>query len=82
MRSDIPHYDPQRVESFFAEQGFTMRRVSTLWRFPDRETLDAVLRIEFSARVADRALAELPGTTLPVGYRLHVRRKGIAARPT
>lgn len=82
MRSDIPHYDPQRVESFFAEQGFTVRRVSTLWRFPDRETLDAVLRIEFSARVADRALAELPGTTLPVGYRLHVRRKGIAARPT
>jgi hypothetical protein len=56
--------------------------VSTLWRFPDRQTLDAVLRIEFSARVADRALADLPGTTLPVGYRLHVRRKGIAARPT
>jgi SAM-dependent methyltransferase len=82
MRSDIPHYDPQRVESFFAEQGFTMRRVSTVWRFPDRETLDAVLRIEFSARVTGRALADLPGTTLPVGYRLHVRRKGIAARPT
>jgi SAM-dependent methyltransferase len=82
MRSDIPHYDPQRVESFFAEQGFTMRRVSTLWRFPDRETLDAVLRIEFSARVAERALADLRGTTLPVGYRLHVRRKGIAACAT
>jgi SAM-dependent methyltransferase len=82
MRSDIPHYDPQRVERFFAEQGFTMRRLSTVWRFPDRETLDAVLRIEFSARVADRASADLRGTTLPVGYRLHVRRKGIVARPT
>ena len=82
MRSDIPHYDPQRVESFFVEQGFTMRRVSTLWRFPDRKTLDAVLRIEFSARVAERALADLRGTTLPVGYRLHVRRKGIAAGAT
>lgn len=74
MRADIPRYDPARVEAFFARQGFTMRRVPAVWRFPDRETLEAVLRIEFSPEVADRAAAETPGVTLPVGYRLHVRR--------
>jgi hypothetical protein len=37
-----------------------------------------VLRIEFSRPVADRAIARTSGVTLPVGYRLHVRRTGIA----
>lgn len=77
MRADIPHYDPGRVERFFADQGFAMRRVPTVWRFPDRDTLEAVLRIEFSRAVADRAVGEVRGATLPVGYRLHVRRKDL-----
>jgi SAM-dependent methyltransferase len=80
MRADIPHYDPHRVERFFAEQGFSLRRVPTVWRFPDRSSLEAVLRIEFSARTADRAVAEVSGSVLPVGYRLHVRRKEIVPR--
>jgi hypothetical protein len=49
--------------------------VSTVWRFEKRADLEAVLRIEFSARVAERAIAETAGTEIPVGYRLHVRRK-------
>ncbi len=76
MRADIPHYDPVAVERFFARQGFGLRRVLTRWVFPDRETLDAVLRIEFSAPVAARAVAATTGTTLTVGYRVHVRRSG------
>lgn len=79
MRADIPHYDPARVEWFFARQGFATRRVATVWRFPDRATFEAVLRIEFSRTVAERAIAAIVGVTLPVGYRLHVRRK--AGRP-
>jgi SAM-dependent methyltransferase len=75
MRADIPHYSPTKVERFFADQGFSMTRIPTLWRFPDRATCAAVLRIEFSRATADRALAETPGVTIPVGYRLHVRRK-------
>lgn len=75
MRADIPHYDPERAERFFTAQGFSVRRIPTVWRFPDRETCEAVLRIEFSREVADRAVAETPGITIPVGYRLHVRRK-------
>lgn len=75
MRADIPHYSPARVERFFAAQGFSMLRIPTLWRFPDRATCEAVLRIEFSRATADRAVAETAGLTIPVGYRLHVRRR-------
>ncbi|MDN5749067.1 MAG: class I SAM-dependent methyltransferase [Pseudonocardia sp.] len=81
MRTDIPHYDPVRAERFFERLGFTTRRIATRWEFPDRATRDAVLRIEFSPAVADRAIAATPGLTLPVGYRLHVRRRPDPRRP-
>src|SRR5689334_11131727 len=48
LRADLPRYDPAAVERFFARQGFTQERVTSTWRFPDRETLEAVLRIEFA----------------------------------
>ena len=73
--ADLPQYDPAQVDAFFAAQGFSCRRVDTLWRFTSRANLEATLRIEFSAEVAARAIAETPGLTLPVGYRIHVRRK-------
>jgi len=73
MRADVPHYDPVAAERFFLEHGFSLRRVPTLWRFPDRATCAAVLRIEFSARVAERAIASVRELALPVGYRVHVR---------
>jgi len=75
MRTDLPHYDPVAAERFFAAQGFSIRRVPTQWRFPDRATCEAVLRIEFSPGVAERAIATVRGLTIPVGYRVHVRRK-------
>ncbi len=78
MRADLPRYDPAAVEAFFAAQGFTLRRIPTVWRFPDRATRDAVLRIEFGPEVADRAVAATVGLEIPVGYRLHVRRAGLA----
>jgi SAM-dependent methyltransferase len=75
MRDDLPRYDPVDVARFFAEQGFDCRRVLAQWRFEHRADLEAVLRIEFSARVAERAIAATLGLTVPVGYRVHVRRK-------
>jgi SAM-dependent methyltransferase len=79
MRADLPRYRPDRVEQFFERHGFSMCRIMTTWRFPDRATLEAVLSIEFSRPVAERAIAATAGFVLPVGYRLHVRRKeGIA----
>jgi len=77
MRADLPRYDPAAVEAFFADEGFSLRRIPTVWRFPDRATRDAVLRIEFSHDVAERAVAATVGLEIPVGYRLHVRRAGL-----
>ncbi|MGQ0575382.1 MAG: class I SAM-dependent methyltransferase [Pseudonocardia sp.] len=74
MRADVPHYDPVAAERFFVDRGFSLRRVPTRWRFPDRATCEAVLRIEFSPGVAERAIASVRDLTLPVGYRVHVRR--------
>ncbi|MEE2033652.1 class I SAM-dependent methyltransferase [Rhodococcus chondri] len=75
MRTDLPHYEPRTVEAFFAAQGFDLRRIDTEWAFPDRDTLERVLGIEFAPRVAARAMRETPGTTLTVRYRLHIRRR-------
>lgn len=75
MLADLPGYDPRDVAEFFAEQGFATTEVVTEWRFERRADLESVLRIEFSARTAGRAIAATPGVTLPVGYRVHVRRK-------
>jgi SAM-dependent methyltransferase len=75
MRADLPRYRPQRVERFFARQGFALRRVQTRWLFDTRADLEAVLGIEFGPAVAARAIAATTGLTVPVGYRLHVRRK-------
>ncbi|MGH3940549.1 MAG: class I SAM-dependent methyltransferase [Pseudonocardiaceae bacterium] len=68
-----PHYRPAVVEKFFARQGFDCRRVDTVWRFTERSDLEDTLRIEFTPQVAARAIAQTPGLTIPVRYRLHVR---------
>ncbi len=85
MLADLPRYRPAEVDAFFAAEGFTCRRLVTRWSFPDRRTMEAILRIEFSPRVAARAVVEVlrlnrhrPGSLdLPVGYRVLVRRKPV-----
>ena len=64
LRADTPHYDPDAVEDFFARQGFRCHRVDTTWRFSSQADLAAVLRIEFSRRVADRAIRQTSGLEL------------------
>lgn len=68
-----PRYQPAAVEAFFAAQGFECHRVDTVWRFRHRGDLEDVLRIEFTPEVAARAIAQTPGLTIPVRYRLHLR---------
>jgi len=75
MRADLPEYDPVEVDRFFARMGFESRSVETRWRFADRAGLESVLRIEFSSRVADRAVKDVVGLSFPVGYRVLTRRK-------
>ena len=76
MRADIPSYRPARVERFFARQGFTLRRVQTRWVFPDRAPIWRPCCASSSAPRSPRGRSlRRSGLTLPVGYRLHVRRK-------
>jgi SAM-dependent methyltransferase len=90
MRLDLPDYDAPAVDKFFADAGFLCRRVETQWRFEDRASMESVLKIEFSAKVAARAIAEVlhdndsrnrfgndgrVGVTVPVGYRVLTRFK-------
>jgi SAM-dependent methyltransferase len=75
MRADLPEYDPVEVDRFFERMGFDRRTVETRWRFADRASLESVLRIEFSSRVADRAARDVRGLDFPVGYRVLTRRK-------
>ncbi|WP_433264032.1 class I SAM-dependent methyltransferase [Actinosynnema sp. CS-041913] len=70
-----PRYNPADVEDFFTAQGFVLRRVRAVWRFETRQDLEAVLRIEFSAEIAERAIAQTPGLSFEVGYRVHIRHK-------
>ncbi|MDQ3153083.1 MAG: class I SAM-dependent methyltransferase [Actinomycetota bacterium] len=70
-----PRYRPTAVEAFFDARGFDCRRVDTEWRFERRSDLEDVLRIEFTAEVAAAAITRTLGLTIPVRYRLHVRRK-------
>lgn len=75
LRADLPRYDAPAVERFFARHGFVQRRVVSTWRFADRATLEDVLRIEFSPSTAARAIDDVPGLSIRVGYRLHTRRR-------
>ncbi|WP_237774664.1 class I SAM-dependent methyltransferase [Actinosynnema sp. ALI-1.44] len=75
LRADLPQYDPGKIERFFTDAGFDSVDVRTTWRFQDRQSLEAVLRIEFSAAVARRAIAGVSGLSFPVGYRVRTRRK-------
>lgn len=77
LRADLPRYDPREVLGFFTEHGFDCRRVRTLWRFADRGELADVLGIEFSPTVAARALTQVTGLTIEVGYRVHCRTKSV-----
>lgn len=75
LRADLSRYDPPAVDRFFAGHGFALQRVVSTWRFSSRDDLEDVLRIEFSRSTARRAIADVPGLTIKVGYRIHTRRR-------
>lgn len=75
MRADLPKYDADEVDRFFTRMGFSRQTVQTRWRFTDRASLESVLRIEFSAHVANRAARDVRDLEFPVGYRVLTRRK-------
>lgn len=61
--------------AFFADAGFTERRLPVVWTFDSRRDLADVLHIEFPPQVAERALRETVGTTIAVPTVMRWRRR-------
>ncbi len=70
FRRGYPTLDPDTVERFWSRHGWQRTPVDMRWSFTSREDLEAVVRIEFSAEVADAALASHSG--LEVDYAVNL----------
>jgi len=65
----LPQGQADTTDEWWAERGSARREVMSEWRFDRREDLEAVLRMEFPAEVADRWLSQHPEmATLSYGY--------------
>ena len=56
------------TEQFWIDQGFTIERLASCWRFQDRHAFERVVHLEFPSEDAGRFLSDLPG--LEVDYNL------------
>jgi len=74
FRRGYPRLDPGVVARFWQDQGWERHRIETAWTFDSREDLEAVVRIEFTAEVAEEVLAGHQGTE--VDYAVNVWSRG------
>ncbi len=58
FRRGYPSVDPEVVERFWTSRGWSRTPVDIVWRFETRADLEAVVRIELNAAVADAVLSE------------------------
>ena len=70
----LPTYDAAAVARFWAAQGFVREPLSIRWAMRTRTDFEAVVRIEFAPELADRLLAEHPGTQVDYAVNLWWRR--------
>jgi len=56
------------TEQFWIDQGFTIERLASCWRFQDRDAFERVVHLEFPSEDAERFLGDHPG--LEVDYNL------------
>ncbi len=70
FRRGYPMVDPDSVEAFWSQHGWQRTPVDMVWRFGSRADLEDVVRIEFTAEVAEWALASHEG--LEVDYAVNV----------
>ena len=64
---------PDTIDEFWSANGFAVQQIDSSWSFETRADLEAVVRIEFPAEVADRILAAHLGTNVSYSYRLFWR---------
>lgn len=74
FRRWLPSYDPEAVARFWTRQGFSCTPIDMNWRFSDRSSLEAVLRIEFPDALATEFLAGFPGCEVDYAVNLWWRR--------
>ena len=74
FRRGYPNIDPGAVERFWSLRGWSRTPLDIDWRFESRADLEAVVRIEFPAELADEILASHEGTT--VDYAVNLWSKG------
>jgi ubiquinone/menaquinone biosynthesis C-methylase UbiE len=70
FRRGYPDVDPVAVERFWSTHGWTRVPVDMRWSFGSRADLESVVRIEFTAAVADAVLAEHEGTEVDYAVNL------------
>jgi len=70
FRRGYPMVDPVAVERFWSTRGWIRTPVDMGWRFTTRADLEAVVRIEFAADLAEEILASHQG--LDVDYAVNV----------
>ena len=73
FRRGYPTLDPVAVERFWSTRGWTRVPVDMGWSFSSRADLEAVVRIEFAADVAEEILAEHEGTEVDYAVNLWSR---------
>ncbi|WP_283139202.1 class I SAM-dependent methyltransferase [Rhizohabitans arisaemae] len=74
FRRWLTSYDPERVARFWTRKGWSRTELTIRWAFPTRKDLEAVLRIEFPAKIAEGFLAEVNGTEFDYAANLWWRR--------
>ena len=74
FRRGYPKVDPGVVARFWQDEGWERHPIETAWTFDSREELEAVVRIEFTAEVAEEVLAGHQGTE--VDYAVNVWSRG------
>ncbi|MGZ8735457.1 MAG: class I SAM-dependent methyltransferase [Acidimicrobiia bacterium] len=74
FRRGYPDLDHVAVAGFWADRGWERHPVDMAWTFDSRDELEAVVRIEFAADVADEILAAHQGTD--VDYAVNVWTRG------
>lgn len=73
-RSEWATLGTEDVDRFWAERGWRKQQIAFRWLFPDRETVEAVVRLEFGQTMADGVLAEWSGLELEDYVNLYWRR--------
>ena len=74
FRHGYPDVDPHVVARFWQDRGWERHPIETALTFDSREDLEAVIRIEFDAAVAEEILAGHQGTE--VDYAVNVWSRG------